>query len=317
MYGNTNQDDFSHIEGFEDHSVNLLYTWDLNENLTGIVMNVACPSQVSEHEYKLSADYWHDVRENLRSQLGDQLYVLAQCGSAGDQSPHFMYDKKGKERMQELLFPDYEPGRGTIARRKQIAKELTHSAIDILPVMKENIQWRPLLQHKSKILHLSRRLLTPEDLTSANEGAITWNKRYEDLLNELKVNPDKMGKDRWYRDITQAYGRYRWYKGVATRYELEKSEKTIPIEVHVVRLGDIVLATNPFELYLDYGVRMKAQSPAVQTFIVQLAGSGSYVPTKRSIKGGAYGAVASSTLIGPEGGQELVEETLLLINGMW
>ncbi|MDD4193344.1 MAG: hypothetical protein PHI28_18555 [Mangrovibacterium sp.] len=27
MYGNTGKEDFSHIEGYEDHSVNLLYTW--------------------------------------------------------------------------------------------------------------------------------------------------------------------------------------------------------------------------------------------------------------------------------------------------
>ena len=28
MYGQTDHPDFSHVEGYEDHSVNLLYTWD-------------------------------------------------------------------------------------------------------------------------------------------------------------------------------------------------------------------------------------------------------------------------------------------------
>jgi hypothetical protein len=77
------------------------------------------------------------------------------------------------------------------------------------------------------------------------------------------------------------------------------------------------MATNPFEMYLDYGTRIKARSPATQTFVVQLAGSGTYLPTRRSIEGGAYGAVPGSTLIGPEGGQELVEHTLELINTLW
>jgi len=49
MYGNTNRPEFSHIEGYEDHSVNLLYTWDEKRNLTGVVVNIAAPSQVSEH----------------------------------------------------------------------------------------------------------------------------------------------------------------------------------------------------------------------------------------------------------------------------
>jgi len=60
-----------------------------------------------------------------------------------------------------------------------------------------------------------------------------------------------------------------------------------------------------------------AHPTAIQTFIVQLTGSGSYLPTERSIEGGAYGAVPASTLIGPEGGNELVEETLTIINTMW
>lgn len=81
----------------------------------------------------------------------------------------------------------------------------------------------------------------------------------------------------------------------------------------MLRIGDAVFATNPFEMYLDYGMRIKARSPAVQTFVVQLAGSGSYLPTERSIAGGAYGAVPASTLIGPEGGSELVEGILDLI----
>lgn len=317
MYGNTNDVEFSHIEGFEDHSVNLIYTWDRDSRLTGVVMNVACPSQVSEHEYRLSADYWHDVRGEIAAQLGEDVFVLPQCSAAGDQSPHFMYDQKSEERMQSLMFPDEKPGRGSIARRKQIARDLTHAAVSILPYMKDNIAWDPVLEHQTETLPLTRRLLNQEDLSLAAEGMETWKPIYDSLLLDLTSHPEKMKEGRWYTGITQAYSRYRWFANVETRFNLEQKEKTIPIEVHTIRLGDIALATNPFELYLDYGVRMKTQSPAVQTFLIQLAGSGSYVPTVRSIAGGAYGAVASSTLIGPEGGQELVGHTLRMLRGMW
>jgi hypothetical protein len=74
----------------------------------------------------------------------------------------------------------------------------------------------------------------------------------------------------------------------------------VPVEVHVIRLGDMAIVTNPFELYLGFGSRMKARSKAVQTFVVQLAGSGSYVPTERSVAGGAYGPIPESTEVGPE-----------------
>jgi hypothetical protein len=62
---------------------------------------------------------------------------------------------------------------------------------------------------------------------------------------------------------------------------------------------------------------IKARSKAVQTFVVQLAGQASYLPTARSVAGGAYGAVPESTEVGPEGGQELVDQTVELINSLW
>lgn len=45
MYGKTDQPDFSHIEGYEDHSVDLLYTWNAYCELTGVLINVAVPSR--------------------------------------------------------------------------------------------------------------------------------------------------------------------------------------------------------------------------------------------------------------------------------
>ncbi len=65
-------------------------------------------------------------------------------------------------------------------------------------------------------------------------------------------------------------------------------------------------------------MQIKARSKAVQTFVVQIANDHrSYLPTHRSIAGGAYGAIPQSNEIGPEGGRELVERTLMLIESLW
>jgi hypothetical protein len=77
------------------------------------------------------------------------------------------------------------------------------------------------------------------------------------------------------------------------------------------------MCTNRFEYYLDFGMRIKARSKALQTFVVQLAGEGTYLPTERSMKGGSYGAYIASTPIGPEGGQVIVEECVKSINEMF
>ena len=63
------------------------------------------------------------------------------------------------------------------------------------------------------------------------------------------------------------------------------------------------MATNKYELFLDYGIRMKSRSKAVLTLLVQLAGSGTYVPTEEAKANGGYSAVALGVEIGPEGGQ--------------
>ena len=102
MYGDTDTPTFSHIEGYEDHSLNVLATWDERGACTGLVVNVPCTAQVSEGEFALSADFWHDARLELRKRLGTGLFVLAQCSAAGDQSPHLLFEKRPARRMLAL-----------------------------------------------------------------------------------------------------------------------------------------------------------------------------------------------------------------------
>jgi hypothetical protein len=89
------------------------------------------------------------------------------------------------------------------------------------------------------------------------------------------------------------------------------------VELHVVRIGDAAICTNPFELFTDYGIQIKARSRAVQTFVIQLVGSGSYLPTERAVRGGGYSAVVYSSVVGPEGGQVLVDWTVEAIDAVF
>ena len=88
-------------------------------------------------------------------------------------------------------------------------------------------------------------------------------------------------------------------------------------EIHVIRLGDVAICTNQFELFTDFGIRIQARSKALQTFIIQLAGPGTYLPTSKAVVGGGYSAVCQSNSVGPEGGQILVDRTIKLIDDMF
>jgi hypothetical protein len=89
-------------------------------------------------------------------------------------------------------------------------------------------------------------------------------------------------------------------------------------ELHFLRLGDVGVATNPFELYTDYGLAVKARSPAVQTSVVQLTGdSPAYLPTPRAVAAGGYSARIVDGVVGPEGGAVFVKESVRILQEMW
>jgi hypothetical protein len=145
MYGTTDRPDFSHIEGYEDHAVNLLVTWDTDQRLTGVVINVACPSQVSESMYQVSADFWHDTREELRRRLGDQLFVLPQTAAAGDQSPHLIGRRNNRENAEQRM--ERITGRN---RRQQIAVRIADAVTSVLHDWEGRIEWNPVLAHRAE-----------------------------------------------------------------------------------------------------------------------------------------------------------------------
>lgn len=324
MYGLTDDQNFSHVEGYEDHSVNLAGFWNAKGKLTGLIVNVACPSQVSEQSYLLSADYWHDTRKELRRRFGRNIFILAQNSAAGDQSPHVMLQRRAEARMLYLKefipsLPDEPDGNlgSPEALRREIAERLADAAAKVLPLAKKDRNYNPQFAHAIATVHLSRRLLTEQDVKEALAEAAKLRKQYEALRKDIVAHPEKRNEKRWYKNITAAYRRMQWYEDVAKRFECQQSEPKLPVEIHVIRLGDTAFATNPFEYYLDFGMQIKARSRAVQTFLVQHVGSGTYLPTMRAITGKSYGAVPASTPVGPEGGRELVEETLQIINSMW
>ena len=105
--------------------------------------------------------------------------------------------------------------------------------------------------------------------------------------------------------------------GILQRADLQEKMPILDTEVHIIRLGNIAFASNPFELYQDFMHRMQARSPFVQTFIVQVSGGrGVYLPTQRGNANKGYSASMYCNPVGYQGGQELVEYTLGVLNEM-
>jgi hypothetical protein len=92
----------------------------------------------------------------------------------------------------------------------------------------------------------------------------------------------------------------------------------VPRKDRVARFDDMAIATNPFELFVDYGNQIRARSAAAQTFLIQLAcDGGSYLPTERAERGGHYSAFVSSGVTGHVGDRLLVDKTVETIRRLW
>ena len=308
MYGKTNTPLFSHIEGYEDHSLGLVATIDPDSKLTGMVVNVPCPSQTSEHLFAVSADYWHETRQELRRRFGHGLFILPQCSAAGDQSPHLLYDKSAAERMLQLK------GRSV---RQEIGQRIADAVEEILPFVATTAECAPRFAHHVETVDLPLNAITEADVRFALAEADKDRLRYEDEMRKLQADPALRAQPRWYKAPTNFFRHMKWLQAVAERFEQQKGEPTTPVELHVIRLGDLAVASNPFEYYLDFGVFIKARSPAVQTLLVQLAGGGSYCPSRRSLAGGGYGSLPASNPVGPEGGRKLAERTIEVLLSLW
>ncbi|HNQ35808.1 MAG TPA: hypothetical protein PKN80_07060, partial [bacterium] len=87
MYGDAGRDDFLGLEGNEDSTLELLFTYDGRKRPTGVILNAACPSQVMEATYSVSSDFMGEARRLLKKHFGAGFRTLCQVSAAGDQSP--------------------------------------------------------------------------------------------------------------------------------------------------------------------------------------------------------------------------------------
>jgi len=295
MYGNTNLPDFINLEGMEDHDVNTLFFWDKSGKLVAMTIEVPCPAQEVENRSAVNADYWYPVREKLKQHFGSDLCILGWIGAAGDQSPRPMYRKAAEERMIKLR---------NLSRLEEIARRIVLAVNESYETVRNDKHDDVKLVHKVETLSLPVRLVTEQE------------------YNFCKGERDKASAEMAADSSTagEVLARMTWNRDVVERFEKQKNDPNpmMAAEVHVLRIGDIAICTNQFELFTDYGIRIQSRSNALQTFVIQLAaGTGSYLPTGKAVKGGGYSAVIQSDIVAPEGGQILVDGTVRMINDMF
>ena len=319
MYGNTNDELFSHYEAGADHFLNLLFTFDEAQKLTGVVVNVPCPSQLSEQFTKLSADYWHDVRVMVAKEFGEDVFVLPQCAAAGDVSPRVLHYKEAQARRMRLKYGlDYDPAKvfrnnpdaynKVMGERYDIAERIVEGIKEVYAWAKKDIRTEVPVRHKVTQMQLERRKITEEEAQ--------WCRQNLEELKDKEPKPDGMTGDEYRVALSRYNSMVRRNRGGLERAEDVKKNPTLQMQAHTVRIGDVAFATTRFETYIDFMHRLQARSPFLQTFVMQMAGTegGNYLATHRGAEAKGYSASMFCNMVSADGGQQWVENQLAVLN---
>lgn len=305
MYGDCSDEAFQRFEPGGDSAVELLYTWNLEGALTGVAVNVPCPSQVFELHRFLSADYWGFVRSDAKEALGD-VFILPLCGAAGDLSPIDLVhiSKHNSEELKLWGGQSQEVQRNFDMERicEGISQRLTAALVRGYQQAQNSIDYHPALMHDCITLDLPLRLVTRET--------------YEQALAEVERMQQTFSPE--HRMTTQDVVRAFEPQGEILRWRMQQETMTFACVCHIVRVGGVAIATNPFELFSEFAQRMKARALPDQLFVVQLSnGIGGYLPSQSAVAGGSYSSKPASTFCGPDGGDALVQQTLAAVNRMF
>ena len=308
MYGDTNRSDFVGMLEGEDDGVGMLFTVDETGKRTGLILNVACPSQVMEANYQVSSDFAGATREKLKKVYGDGFRMIYQIGAAGCQSPRDLV-RRGRTE------PDGWHDDMVQLLSDRLVKCVTEAKA--MPVQRDVV-----LKHECRQVSVPMRRVSPETVAAAKKEFAALEKKWpgdsawQDFLAQVHAN-EKKGGPGPYDSKLHPYAVMDVDRAVLKRAVEQDSVKEYTFEMHVTRLGEVAFVTCPFELYLAYGQIIKARSAAVQTFIVEKCGNGGYVPTQASENSVGYSGGINVGKVGHEGAYRFCDLAVDCINGMF
>jgi len=96
-------------------------------------------------------------------------------------------------------------------------------------------------------------------------------------------------------------------------YLSRKKREQVPVEIQAIGINDSVIITNPAELFVEFGLALKKESPFKHTFVVELGnGYAGYVPTRAAFREGGYEVrqTAKTSRLIPEAGDMIVKTSV-------
>ncbi len=228
----------------------------------------------------ISANYIYYLEKEIRSIMGEESIVVFLGGASGDIN---IFDTQSPHQLSY--------GR---AAGKLVGGQVGAAACSVM--LKMGSTKKLTLDFKQKILNIPRRKPTPEKVGQARK--IAGN------LKQITLNPTL----------------WQFSKETVLLDALIQKNPIREVEIQAIQIGPTVFLATPSELFCQYGLNQKKESPFPLTYVVSLAnGCVGYVPTEEAFgkNGGGYETrlTAYSNLI-PSAGRLMTDAGIALAKEM-
>lgn len=277
--GHGNPDSIGYA-GPTDPQVGVMGAWDMQGKLLGCIVNYTCHATTNPGSgADISANWIYFMEQAIRGATDTGVPVVFIQGAAGDVTQ--------VDNMNPRQDPTREEWAQLVGGRigAEAAKVLwTVVPGDLTP-----------LAAKSKLLHIPRRVPTPQHVQRA----------YQLVQQDMNV----VGRTDW-----------AFAKETVLLDALLKTEPAAEVEVQTIQIGPAVFVSNPSELFCQYGLYLKAKSRFPFTYVAGYAnGSVGYVPTEEAFgpHGGGYETrLTSHSNLVVTAGTQMVDAGLELVGQM-
>ena len=287
--------DFAKTEGRDGGPMQLVYVYGKERNLKGVVANLPCTAQCDEQANYVSSDYWGVVRENVQKELGAEVAVLPLCRCAGDLTPHNFIDRFPSKKDDSI-----SGGRkSAMETGKRIAREIVYCKDETVRKYCGQVHHAQAM----KEITLPAHTVTKEEYEWAKE-----------FIEKYKADESYIGSKSKYCTGNR---RFNFLNSHAKIRKYENPQAEVKTRIYATVIGDIAFITNPFELFIEYGDRIRMALPECIVYDVELCYERlGYLPTERAAKGGSYSTFTFNGECPASAGDILVKESIDLVKSI-
>ncbi len=257
------------------------------DKVRGILVNYALhPTFLHAHSKSISADYPAFIYEYLQEKYPGVVTGF-QIGAAGDQSSrHFRADQ-------------------TFAEAKRVGTAIGKAAGDLVDSLEyENDP--TLFVAKTEIEPDLKPIPTLEDATAGQAKA-------QLDLETARLNNEPYPYQRTLEcTLIGANRRLKLAQIGPNAYD--SYQPLFPLEIMLIGIGDARIITVPVEIFVEFGLRLKKESPRAKTIFGSVSNgtSGGYVYTREALAEGGYEPLVS--IYAPEAGDRIIKTALELLH---